>query len=130
MKFMQDELSKANKGYLDKAVDLAKLSDCNFKHGAMIRKSGRTISVGINYEVNDPKYLEHDTVKLHASVHAEVAAMNACKKVNLTGATLFVARVDKRDNPAMSKPCENCQKMMRARGIKKVYYTIDNSIDL
>lgn len=129
MKFKQ-VLSKSNQAYLDQAIELAKMSDCRFKHGAVIRKSGKTISVGINHNVNDPKYLDDETAAIHAAVHAEVAAMNACRKVDLNGATIYVARVLKTGDPRMSKPCENCQKVLKARGVKKVYYTLDNTMEL
>lgn len=129
MKF-KNVLSKANQYYLDKACELASLSDCRFKHGAIIRKAGNTIAVGINYGVNDPKYLDDEVAAEHAAVHAEVAALNACKKANLEGATIYVARVSKNDEPRMSKPCENCQKALKARGVKKVFYTIDNTMEL
>lgn len=129
MKFKQD-LSKSNQYYLDKACDLASMSDCRFKHGAIIRKAGHTISVGINYGVNDPKYLDDEVAVDHAAVHAEVAALNACRKVDLRGASIYVARVLKNGEPRMSKPCENCQKALKERGVKKVYYTIDNSMEL
>lgn len=130
MKFEKTPLSKTHQASLDKALEISKMSDENFKHGAIIKKSGRTLAVGINYRTNNPDYLEKDVAKRHASVHAEVAAMNAVRKVDLNGAVLYVARSLKNGEPAMSKPCENCQEAMRERGIKKVFYTIDSTMDL
>lgn len=123
-------LSKSHKKYLNQAVKLAKMSDCRYKHGAVIRKSGRTISVGINYTVNDPRILEDISAKEHAAIHAEVAALNACRKVDLNGATIYVARVNNKGEEAMSKPCARCHKALVERGIKKVVYTIDGEEDI
>lgn len=55
-------------------------------------------------------------------VHAEY---KVCKKMDV-GGTLYVARVRFDDGElGMSLPCPNCQKMIRSRGIKKVYYSIN-----
>lgn len=129
MKFVKI-MSKSDQKYLAQAVDLAKMSECNYKHGAVIRKSGKTISVGVNYGVNDPAYLSDEVAAEHAAIHAEVAAMNAARKVDLNGATIYVARVIKNGEPRMSKPCERCQKALKERGIRKVFYTLDNEMDL
>lgn len=123
-------LSNSHRKYLNQAVQLAEMSDCRYKHGAVIRKSGRTISVGINYSVNDPNIFDDESVKEHAAVHAEVAALNACRKVDLNGAIIYVARINKKGQEAMSKPCPRCQKALKERGVKKVVYTIDSENDL
>lgn len=46
--------------------------------------------------------------------------------VNWTwGSTVYVARV-RRDNGkmAMSRPCRDCERVLRSRGVRKVFYTI------
>lgn len=129
MKFVE-AISNSDRQALNKAITVAELSDCHFRHGAVIRKNGNTVAVGVNYNINDPAFLDNDVAAEHAAVHAEVAALNACKKMNLSGATLYVARINKNGEPRMSKPCARCQKAIRERGIKKVIYTIENVIDL
>jgi len=113
---------------LDKAIRLAELSDCKMRHGAVVIKGGRVLGVGINVMKNDPNIVPDP--KTQSSVHAECAAIRACGNTDLRGATLYVARIGKDGKPAMSKPCINCQKALRDRGIKKVFYTVDRSIDL
>lgn len=129
MKYVQ-EVSKSNANYLDQAIELAKMSEHNFKHGAVIRKAGKTIAVGINHTINDPAMLGDALALTNAAVHAEVAALNACRKVDLNGAVIYIARVNKRDEPRMSKPCIRCQKALKERGVKKVYYTVENEMTL
>lgn len=129
MKFVKI-MSKNDQKYLGQAIDLAKMSECNYKHGAVLRKSGKTIAVGVNYGVNDPAYLTDEVAAEHAAVHAEVAALNSARKIDLTGATIYVARVIKNGEPRMSKPCERCQKALKARGVRKVFYTLDNEMEL
>ena len=43
------------------------------------------------------------------------------------GAIVYVARVRIGDGTfGMAKPCLDCQKALRSRGVKKVYYTLGN----
>lgn len=54
-------------------------------------------------------------------VHAEY---RLSKKLD-HGATVYVARVRIKDGKfANARPCSNCQNALRARKVKKVYYTI------
>lgn len=55
------------------------------------------------------------------SAHAEARVLRKAGK----GAILWVARVLRdRKTWAMSKPCGDCQLLIKASGVKKVYYTI------
>jgi deoxycytidylate deaminase len=123
-------LSKQDTKLLDKAIQLAGMSTCRaFFHGAVISHHGKIVAVGVNRERNDAKIIKDAPSDMY-SVHAEVAALMSCRKTNLDGAVIYVARVNKHGKPMMSKPCPNCQKALKARGIKKVCYTIDNQLNL
>lgn len=114
---------------LDRAQSLAETSACKqWKHGAVIIKGGRILGSGINSDRNDPNLVADP--KTQAAVHAEVAALRAAGSSDLRGATIFVARVNRKGEPRMSKPCINCQAALAARGVKKVVYTIDSSMEL
>lgn len=39
-------------------------------------------------------------------------------------ATVIVARVTFDGNPALAKPCPNCENLLRHRRVTKVYYTV------
>jgi len=56
-------------------------------------------------------------------IHAEY---RLCKKLT-PRSIIYIARF-KLDNTGfgMAKPCKNCQKVIRSRGVLRVYYTIDN----
>lgn len=112
---------------LEKASKLAETSTNTYRLAAIIVKNGTEVGSGINKSLNSG-YIENPDYR--TSIHAEVAALNNCRKVDLNGATIFVARVLKDGSQAMSKPCADCQKQLKARGIKKVYYTIDSEMDL
>lgn len=54
-----------------------------------------------------------------ANVHAEV---RLAKKLDV-GSVVFVARVLANGSLAMAKPCAECEIVLRAKGVSKVYYT-------
>lgn len=113
---------------MQKASDLAATSECNQKHGAIIIRGGRVLATAINRTRNNPNNVADP--KTQAAYHAEVAALMACPDVDLKNATIYVARVNNSGEQMMSKPCVNCQAALKARGVKKIFYTIDKSIDL
>ena len=101
---------------------------CHQRHGAVVVVGGRVLGVAINSDRNDPNIV--DDPKTQAAVHAEVAALRACGSARVAGGTIYVARVNRKGMPMMSKPCANCQKVLKAAGVKKIVYTIDSMIDL
>lgn len=56
------------------------------------------------------------TLKTHAEYRI-------CGKLD-KGSTVFVGRASRLGMWAMAKPCPSCRSMLRAYGVKKVYYTI------
>ena len=96
-------------------------SDCNFKHGAVVVKGGRIVSTGINRFKNHPMTVSPEHIKEHCSVHAEVDAIRKLK--NARGATIYIARIGKRGNQALSRPCDNCYTAIQRAGINKIVYT-------
>lgn len=91
------------------------------KHGAVIVKGGRVISTGINKDRSHPRIVSSEHIKDHCSVHAEVDAIKKAKDV--TGATIYVARVNRRGKARDSRPCSRCYEVIRSNGIKKIVYT-------
>lgn len=117
------ELSMKQAHWIWLATNLARMSSCNKRHGAMVVRNGNVLSVGINKYRNDP-HQPTDHPKC-ISIHAEEQALKACKG-DTEGATIYVARVAKDGLPAYSRPCGRCQKAIRKAGIRHVYYTGDN----
>lgn len=89
---------------------------------------GRVLSVATNSSRNDPNCVPDP--KTQAAVHAEVAALKACGRTRVAGGTIYVARVNNSGDPLMSKPCIRCQKVLKDAGIKKIVYTISNTMEL
>lgn len=99
-----------------------KLSKCSsypqHKHGAVIVRKNKVVSLGFNKASTHPKS-NHKYKHIHAEVHAILMA-----KVPLEGCSLYVYRETKDGVPAMSKPCASCEEFIKLAGITKVYYSI------
>lgn len=125
----KSSLSKRDRSRLDRAIEVAKTSQSkarhkSARHGAIIVSGGRTISTGVNKDRNN--VLNVNNPPLDVAVHAEAAALRAAGKTPLKGATIYIARVLRTGEPAMSKPCENCQTLLTEAGIRKIVYTLDS----
>lgn len=91
------------------------------RHGAVVVKSGRVMSVGINKWRNHPEIIEKDKIKQECSVHAEVDALSRVS--DSRGATIYIARVNRLGNIGLSRPCDNCHLAIIDAGISKIIYT-------
>jgi pyrimidine deaminase RibD-like protein len=79
------------------------------------------IGMGVNKYTNQPFLVSPEHMD-KCSVHAEVAAIrSAGGRVN--GATVYVARINKRGEARYSQPCENCQYQLDSHGVRKVVWT-------
>lgn len=91
-----------------------------FRLGAIVVKSGRVLSQGINIPKKSP-----NTPPYRESIHAEVSAIKNAK--NPDGATIYVARLSASDDMAVAKPCEYCVEHMLENGITRVVFSVSNT---
>jgi tRNA(Arg) A34 adenosine deaminase TadA len=77
---------------------------------ALVQRKDGAIVISYNAKTKEPT----------PSCHAEARALRKAD----AGATLYVARVTRDGQWAMSKPCKHCQAYIKNRRIKRVYYTI------
>lgn len=113
--------------FMARAVSKAMLSECRWRHGAVITKGSVIVATSSNLWRNSP-----DIDCRNATYHAEVAALRELfrstgvtysEPMDLSDYTMYVARIDIRDQPGMSRPCEGCWEVLAGYGIKDVYYT-------
>ena len=97
------------------ALTVAKDSKCKQKHGALLVKGGCIVALGYNKPRN-----AHLAIT-RASIHAEEVAIKKAK--NTKGAMLIVVRINSRGMAMSSKPCNQCQELIKSAGIRKVVYT-------
>ena len=101
-------------------------------HAAVIVRGGKVLSVGVNkFKTHTmaviPRISElanYRGLDYIQSIHAEMDAINkVSNKDSLKNAKIFVARLDRLGEPAMSCPCPLCQYHIKKHGIKKMIYT-------
>lgn len=126
---MQQESGEPHlRGYLLEAFKIAQnhphYTELPSLHGAVLVKGGNIISRGYN----KPK--RNIFIDIHAyhdgcNIHSELdCILKARRKRNLKGCKMYVARMRKdTKKPAMSKPCQMCEKVLKEYGIKRVYFT-------
>jgi hypothetical protein len=62
------------------------------------------------------------------TVHAEVdALLKVSNREDLRGATVYVIRVNKQGQLAMSQPCPMCSEILREHGIKRAFFTVSEN---
>lgn len=105
---------------------LATKSVMRHKHGAVVVKSGRVLGMGYNKARNHPSVVMEGRHSFDCGYHAEAVALKDAGE-NSRGATIFVARINRNGSDLLSKPCENCQKLIEESGVKNVIFTRSNS---
>jgi hypothetical protein len=110
-----------------RALSQAYLSECRWRHGACITKGSIVVATSPNLWRNSP-----DIDCRNSTYHAEVAALRIlfrslgltyAEPADLSEYTMHVARIDIRNQPSMSRPCENCWEVLAGYNIRDVYYT-------
>jgi len=120
--------SEKQQTYIDIAMRLAQKSVMEHKHGAVVVINNEVIAVGFNHK---QEFMCHQR-----SIHAEVDAILKVKgrhKSLLNDAEMYVVRIGtvRMNFPLKySKPCCECQKVIRKYGIRKVYYSTNDEIKL
>lgn len=118
--------------FLNLATKIASNNQNRWKHGAILVKSGRVISMAPNIYKNDPDLFKREAPEDHehqrqriidyCSEHAEARVVRLAGD-NARGSVVYVARVNKDGNSRMSKPCDNCHRILTEAGVKTVVYT-------
>jgi len=114
------EGSKKHQLFLCKAAEVAKQSNMNQKHGAIVVYKNKIIASGFNYIC--------DYMNDNYSIHAEVSAISQMfhNKKLLELCDVYVVRIA----PTLynnclknSKPCNSCSKFIKKYNIRNIYYS-------
>lgn len=88
--------------------------------GAVIMKGNRVLSTGFNS-------IRYNRETRLSTLHSEAAAITKMVKAHrmaeLVGSTMYVTRFTKAGTVSCAKPCQPCEELIRAVGIKRVFYT-------
>ena len=107
------------------AYNTALKSTSKFRLGAVLVKSGNSISTGFNNMRKTHPLQQKFADRNHYTMglHAEVACAIGVSAKDLEGADLYVVRLLKNGAVAMAKPCSVCEKFIHDVGIRRVYYS-------
>ncbi|MYR02228.1 hypothetical protein GTW63_18845 [Streptomyces sp. SID6137] len=114
--FVQLDGDMIRDSLLSMALKQAAQSECRFRVGAVLAKGSRVLGQAPNRRRNAP-WVDFR----HATFHAEEALMRRFPA--RPGAVLYVARLDRRNCPALARPCDRCQHVLSTHGISLVHYT-------
>lgn len=129
------ELTKKDKAYFNAAKAASTMSNFPRIHmGCVVTDGHHIISSGYNStktnplqkELNRERFPEDTHHFLHAEVDALLPLLNH-KDINWKKCSLYIYRELRNGQKSLARPCPSCQKLIKQLGIKKVYYTGDNS---
>lgn len=101
--------------------------------GAVAIYGGKVLALGWNSDKTSSMQARYNKARgfngytFKSSLHAEMMVVNKIKylDIDFSQVRIFVWRG--KNSPEMSKPCAACEKAIRDLGIKKVFYTGNNS---
>lgn len=97
--------------------------------GAALYSGSTLLSVGYNvYDKTHPRYVDIDDVgeEFCRNTHAELMALTRRKHRADKRLILYIYRETKDGNPAHSKPCSVCMKIIKEYGVKRIRYVGKN----
>ena len=128
-------LTKSHRAYFKAARAIAELSDFpRVRIGCVVVCGHKVISSGYNSNKTNPTQKKLNIYRFNvdtpATIHAEVAALLPLinrKDINFSDVSLYIYREYKNGSPALSRPCASCMALIRQLGIRKIYYSGENS---
>jgi deoxycytidylate deaminase len=123
--------------YFEMAKHMSQLSDFQqHKIGAIFVYKGKVIASEKNSlktnplqkEYNKLRHFEYDSIN-NGAVHAECACILKTKDMDIdwNKVSVFIFRQHKNGIRGLSAPCPACRQALIDKGIKKIYYTGENS---
>jgi deoxycytidylate deaminase len=128
-------ITKSHRAYFKAAKSMSELSDFKQHHIGAVAVSGhKIISSGYNsYKTNPTQKrlnIHRFSADTPATIHAELSCLLPLinrKDINFSEVSLYIYRGYKNGEPAISRPCPSCMALIRQLGIRKLYYSGDNS---
>lgn len=123
-------MTKKDFKYFNLAKEVSKRSTYKKVHiGAIVVKKNQVIGEGANMIKSHPLQAKYNRLNPNMeenhthSIHAEVSAIVHTGTTDLYGCTMYIYRDDRNGHIAMCRPCIGCMKLIKAVGIKAIYYT-------
>lgn len=101
---------------------VAQNSDMYYKHSACLLQGTKIFKIGFNKYF---KTLVFDDKNVKLSIHAEIDVLYKLDKKYM-GLDILIIRIGKNGLLRNSRPCNSCIDKLRAKGIRKAYYSNNN----
>lgn len=111
---------KLPQGVVELAISQAKKSPMVHKHGAVVWKTKRILGAGYNYHNTPPS----DSTR-RFSIHSERDALFGLAASQINNSSMLAIRVNSSGELISCKPCKGCYKLLKRKGVKKVYWHDD-----
>jgi deoxycytidylate deaminase len=103
--------------------------DMGFRHCAIVAQGSKVLGVGYNRHgwssKQNGRYSARKMNENCCTVHAEVdALLKVSNRDDIRGSTVYVVRINKKNELAMSKPCEMCSQILKEHGVKRAFFSI------
>ena len=121
-----------------KGYELARKASLNsegspYKLGAVAIYNNKVLAYGWNSSKTSSLQARYNCIRgfdgytFKSTVHAEMMVVSKIRylDIDFKDVRIFIWRG--KDQPSMSKPCAACEKALRDLGIRKVFYTGNNS---
>jgi tRNA(Arg) A34 adenosine deaminase TadA len=109
-------------------LDEARKSDHQHRLGAVIYTKNIVWSIDHNYSLKSAKNLHPKFRSWPGSIHAEMACILRAR-CDLKGASLFLLRINRREDFLLSKPCACCLTYIKFTGIRRVTYSTGSGFE-
>ena len=127
--------TKSHRAYFKAARAMSELSDFPRVHiGCVAVYKHKIISSGCNSIKTNPTQKRLNAYRFDADTPATIHAELSCllqlinrKDIDFSCVSLYIYREYKNGELALSKPCPSCMALIRELGIRKLFYTGDNS---
>lgn len=140
------QISKSDYRFFEAAKRVATTSDFdNFHIGCVVVYKKHIIASAANTHKTSPKQKKwnkerkfNKSIKpIKHSLHAEIRALSLIpypieQEINWRDVSVYIYRIckGKRFGHGLARPCEACRAALRDKGIRKIYYTGDDSFIL
>lgn len=117
--------------YFELAHKMAKRNKDRFRVGAVLTCGNSVMGMGCNdMGKSHPTMTKHSygTRKPLVKIHAELAACRGFSVEDIDNRfALYIFRVRKNGSQGLAKPCDTCLNIIQTLGIKRIYFSLDDS---
>jgi tRNA(Arg) A34 adenosine deaminase TadA len=107
--------------WIQQTLALAATSQHGYRMGALAVQGGRVVAQSVNRRRNPPSAVPW----VHCSFHAEAGLVRV--RPELSGSTVYVARLTTAGRAALARPCSDCHALLSDAGVRRTVWTASST---